>query len=521
MTSRHYDIVVLGRSLGALTAATLLARRDFRVLLLGQGEKPCNYRFDRFTLKRRCFSMLFNSSPVWKRTLQDLAQSPSFRRYTRSVEPMFSLLTSSQRLAISSRPESFALEIEREFPEVQQLVEEFYARLGTANAAIDVAFSRDIVWPPQSLWDKLDAFRFVNALPFVGDRDPGDLLAKFPTEHSYRELATLPVVFASDLDYGLMGMPTVAFARLHGSWTRGLETLTRGEDELSSFLLERFTAHGGVAQLNRSAESIVVQNGRATGIIEEGASEATGADTVITSLSGEALAELAGGQGIRKDAHHDWPEVKPTAGRFTVSVVVKTQGLPKPLSHESFLLPKDGPYPDPRQPVVHLQNYPASALGPDANPLESLLVAEAIIPAGGALTLTEARRAVMSTVRYHLPFLEQHIVAIDSPHDGLPLEDYSSGRCREIDRIHVKQTSSKPEHMDYQWSVEPKGLLELAGEPLAGPISGTYLVGKTVLPALGQEGELIAAWSISRLLTRRDSIRQRRRRQLWTKVETG
>ena len=40
MTLRHFDVVVIGRSLGCLSAAALLARRDFRVLVLGQGELP-------------------------------------------------------------------------------------------------------------------------------------------------------------------------------------------------------------------------------------------------------------------------------------------------------------------------------------------------------------------------------------------------------------------------------------------------------------------------------------------------
>jgi hypothetical protein len=75
--------------------------------------------------------------------------------------------------------------------------------------------------------------------------------------------------------------------------------------------------------------------------------------------------------------------------------------------------------------------------------------------------------------------------------------------------------------MEHQWSVEPTGYLGLAAEPCVGPIPGSYLVGKTTLPALGQEGELLAAWSVAKMLTRKDSVRQRRRRQLWTKIETG
>jgi hypothetical protein len=171
--------------------------------------------------------------------------------------------------------------------------------------------------------------------------------------------------------------------------------------------------------------------------------------------------------------------------------------------------------------VVHLQTYPKESLAGDVNPGETLLVAEAILPADGVLELSEARQAVLNTVRFHLPFLDQHVRVIDSVHDGLPLSDFQTGVERRIDRVHVKETSPKPEFMECQWSVEPPGLHGLAGEPLRGPISGSYLVGKTTLPALGQEGELLAAWGVSRMLTRKDRSRQRRRRQLWTKIETG
>jgi hypothetical protein len=202
-------------------------------------------------------------------------------------------------------------------------------------------------------------------------------------------------------------------------------------------------------------------------------------------------------------------------------MVVANECLPRPLARESFLVPKESPYPNPRQPVVHLQTYPKESLGSDARAGETLLVAESILPADGILELGEARQAVLSTVRFHLPFLDQHVRIIDSVHDGLPLQDFQTGVERRIDRVHVRETSPKPEFMECQWSVEPPGVHGVAGEPLRGPISGSYLVGKTTLPALGQEGELLAAWGVSRILTRKDRSRQRRRRQLWTKIETG
>jgi hypothetical protein len=74
--------------------------------------------------------------------------------------------------------------------------------------------------------------------------------------------------------------------------------------------------------------------------------------------------------------------------------------------------------------------------------------------------------------------------------------------------------------MERLWSVNPMGYLDLAAEPVRGPIPGTFLVGKSVLPALGQEGELMAATSVARIVSQRDRTRQRMRRQMWTKIET-
>src|SRR5690606_36473625 len=181
-----------------------------------------------------------------------------------------------------------------------QLVDEFYAQLGSANRAIDDAFSRDMVWPPQGLRDKLDAARVSSALPYDSARESDDALAKFPANHPYRELATLPAVFSTDLDYGYMGLPALAFARLHGSWTRGLMGSSGGEDELEDFLLDRLLSHGGVAVFEGAAEAIQIRGGKVTGVIEEGSDVVIGADAVITNLSGEAVASLTGGAGVTK-----------------------------------------------------------------------------------------------------------------------------------------------------------------------------------------------------------------------------
>ncbi|MBX3125600.1 MAG: NAD(P)/FAD-dependent oxidoreductase [Polyangiaceae bacterium] len=516
MTSRHYDVVVLGSSLGALATAAVLARRDFRVLLLGQGQRGASYRHDRFSLLRRTFTLLGNSSPAMKRLLHELAQSPRFRRRTQTLDPMFVLSMPGRRVEVAPDVDLFSREVDREFPEVRQLVDELYATFARANAAADSAFERDAIWPPAGFWERLETGRAAAMLPFSGSAAPRDLLGKFPSGHPFRDAVTVPVGFATDLALPLDQMPPLVVARLHGAWTRGVSCLDRGEDELTEFLAERIEAHGGECRLGGRASRILLDRGRASGVMEDGEDEPTGADAVVCAFSGEGVADLTSGEGITRQAREQWPRVTASTGRFVVSLVVKRAGLPEPLGVESFLLPRAGPRPDPRRPVVHLQRMDALSPAPD----ETVLAAEMLLPLRGPLTLLEAREAVRLTLEEHLPFLDRHVVALDSPHDGLPLIDRSSGAERSIDRVHLPDSGPGPEPMRWQWSVEPAGYLEIAGEPVRGPIPGTYLVGTTVLPGLGQEGELIAAWAAARLITEKDGRRQKMRRQMWTKIET-
>jgi phytoene dehydrogenase-like protein len=521
VSSRFYDAIVLGRSLGSLALAALLSRRDFRVLLVGQGQRPTTYRFDRRVLARRSFTLLFGASPVWRRILHELAQSPQFRRRARPQDPMFGVLADRVRLELPPDVELFAREIEREFPEVRQVVDELYTTIASVNAAADTAFEKDGVWPPGKLWERFETGQAASLLPFGDGERASELLSKFPSGHLYREIASVPALFAGHLAATGEQLPALALARLHGAWARGIVSLAGGEPELEAFLAERLVAQGGVCAFERRAESLVVRHGSAVGVLLDGDDEPTGATSIITDQWGEALAELSHGQGITRAAERDWPRLAPETGRFVVSALVKRALIPEGLPPESFVLPPGSPR-DPRKPVVHLQWFDAAALaeGAPIPPNEALLVAETLLPTRGPLTLLEARAAVVGTLRSALPFFDQHLVLLDSVHDGLPLLDATDGGRREIDRIHLDGAAAGAEPMQRQWTVDPPGYRGLSGEPLRGPIPGTYLCGSSVLPALGQEGELLAAFSVARLVTRRDRTRQRMRQKLWSKIET-
>lgn len=517
--SRHYDVVVLGRSLGALLAAALLARREFRVLLLGQGELPPRYRVTGRVLARRSCNLLAATSPVFRRVIQELAQTQKFRRLTTPLDPMFSYVSSSVRFEVPPDIDLFTREIEREFPEVRQPIAEFYADISRLNGIADGALERESVWPPGTLFERLETGRSAAALPSIQESDPDfPLLDRLPQDHPFKSVARLPAFFACHYGIDEKSLPPLALARLHGAWTRGVHSLVGGETALEDFLIDRIQAHGGVCRLRSRASDLVIRRGKVVGIREDDDEELVGTEAVVSNMSGEALAELSDGDGVTKKARENWPRVEVVGGQFLVSLRIDPEAWPAPLGQESFVVPKA-----PELPTLHLSRLPD---GDDleGEPKSLLLLARAIVPDPMLDRLLGAREAVLASLREVLPFLDRHLWLVDSPNDGLPAwlyEETPAGRVRHtLERVHLPETQSAPEPMQPRLAIKPLGYLGLSGEPVRGPVPGTYLLGPTVLPLLGQEGEILAATSVVRILTSRDTKRQKRRRLMWNKMET-
>jgi phytoene dehydrogenase-like protein len=517
MTLRHFDVVVIGRSLGCLSAAALLARRDFRVLVLGQGQLPPSYSWEGRRIARRAFSLLFGETPVWRRVLQDLAQSQSFRRRTRRPEPSFSLLMPEGRLQVWADRAALAGETRREFPELQPVIDEIGLAVGLAHRGLEAMLDRDGAWPPESLIERLRARRSLRSLPWVGD-DSRVLLDKLPAGHAYRAAAFLPAAFAGDWANPPAELPVLSAARLLQAYVRHSLSFDGGEDAFEDFLVQRIQAHGGICRLNERVDALTLRRGRVSGVVIGDGEQTIGTECVVTGLEGRALVELAEGRGL-SGQYTRWPALEPTTGRFVVSCWVRARGLPEPLAGEAIVLPGSGVDSwGVARPALHLQRG-ATGETKSGEPA-ALLVAEALVPLGLGRRVGELRASVLQVLREQFPFLERHLLLVDSPHDGLPLHVYESGQRRDIERVYVPGASPRPEPLRPLWRSEVPGFLGLAGEPVSGPVRGTWLVGTTVFPGLGQEGELLAAWNVVQRVTRSDRAWQKRRRQMWSKIDT-
>jgi len=519
MAVRHYDVIVLGRSVGTLLTSSLLAKRGLRILLLGQGQAAPVYDVEGLPLQRRAFTLLSATSPAFRKVLQELAQSQRFRRRTRPLSPMFGFLAPGIRFEIAPDIELFTREVEREFPDIQELIGQLYAVISEANARIDGIFERNAVWPPGTFWERLEGNRLAGQLPLArGTTQAADFEERLPVDHPYRTVLELPALFSTYLGLGPEALSPLGLSRLHGAWTRGVHSLPGGEAEFENFFVERIESHGGTCRLNGKATEIVGRSGKIVGVIEDGGDQMTGADAVVTSLSGEGMVDLIEPSLIRKHAREVWPHLSVVGGHFVTNLVLRTGAVPVSLPEEAFLAA-----PSRDLPALHVQRRPLASLSSaqDGQPPRTLLTAECLFETGK--DPLGVREAVLGTLRKYVPFLDENVELIDSPHDGLPatrfMREGGEVRRREVERYHLGQSAKGPEAMRPRFLVEPMGMMGLSAEPLRGPAKGTYLVGPSVLPALGQEGEVLAALSVANILTQKDALRQRMRRHLWNKTE--
>src|SRR6185295_11780610 len=109
--------------------AALLARRDFTVLVLGQGERASTYRLDRRTLLRRSFDLLGATTPTWRKVVVELAQSQTWKRRVVAQSPMMQVLSPRRRVEVPPDMALLGREIDREYPELRRLVDELYGEL--------------------------------------------------------------------------------------------------------------------------------------------------------------------------------------------------------------------------------------------------------------------------------------------------------------------------------------------------------------------------------------------------------
>ncbi len=506
MRGRHFDVIVTGLGLPSLVAASVLARRDFSVLLLGDGARPSSYYLDDWTLRRRSFSLAAGGRcPALRRALAELSQSQAFGRKIRPREPL-GLLLPGQRLELGATERERAPELAREAPELARVVEDLAERLAELDAALDERLSGDVTIPPGTFFERRRVDLALATLP-ARTSDPLDEL---PPYHPLRGALRDAARFAAHAEGKLPGL---AVARLLGSILLRPIEFVGSEDDARQFFVDRLLAYGGVVLPDEEVASVLADARGVRGAALRGEVREVGARFLVHRGTGESLARASGGEGVLAAARRSWPEVTRGTPRFVTSVVVERVALPELLPRESLFFATDPARTDPFRPPLLVQR------SDDAPPGEALLIVEMLLPA--EVRVEDARALTLSGLVGQLPFLERRLRVVDSPHDGRPAWVYEGGQRRLVDRLRLKGGTVHAEPMETLVASDASSFDGLAVEPVRGPIERTFLIGPSVLPTLGLEGELLAAESAASLITKADPNRRKMRIDLFGRVELG
>jgi Flavin containing amine oxidoreductase len=492
-----YDVVLIGRTLATLTTAALLARRSWRVLVVSGTERQNLYHCGAYPFFRRPTTLHAHASPVLARMLGELGMVRSFRRPLIPLDPMFQVLSADERIDVRADVEALAEELGTFLPAQAELASQHYASLGELNGLADKLIGSGSPLPPEKFWDRL---RWKLTLR---DRSFQELSAFAPSAGGPL-LERLAQAIACTYGHELVPRSPGAVARLHALLARG--TVSMPEHRYETLLGERVRTLGGEIHWDRTVTSIVTQGERVVGVELDHEDVPVRTEFVATSMSHRELLLLATQFVPPRRTLAELAAVHPMGGRFVVSLVFPKGRAPSLLAERGFALAK-------RPALLDL-----FWLREDSNAQFCTLVFEAIVDQA---ELGIARERILESATAHFPFLLAGACAVDSPHDGLPVWILDSGKRRDVPResLRASGVSAHAEQCPLVYRIDHGDLHGLGGEALRTPLENAYALGPTVLPGLGQEGELLASWAVAQAISDTNKTRDNMRREMWKHIE--
>ena len=498
MDTNFYDVIVCGNELAGLVAAALLGRRGLRVLLVGYDNERLLLDTGGITLSRGPAVLPSLDAPHIARVLNELSLVQVMRRRAPLLDPGFQVALPRHRFDVSADDAIFARELEREWPAERSIIEASVARMTGISALCDPLLSSELTLPPDGFWERRELARVESLLPRPGF----DPFAPLNPQHPFRAVAAAPAALGSSLGPGDIG--TVTLSRAFEQARRGHHRLEGGLAALSSLFLEKIETFSGERRDRVLPVEIVQRRGRAIGLRVRPRDETIGCHTLIWAGTAAAALPLLGDRVGRK-ARDATLVLRPVCYRYTLALLLRPAALPEGMGARAFFIG------DPGRALLE-ENALAVTVG-QPNPRDDDRVPvwiECLVPApaveAGPGHLGALRGRIREQLGRLIPFFDEHLVALASPHDGLPPEIPGSGR---------KPPPVPAQPMPPVYSAEqlrPFDPIGIAHSALG--IKNLFLVGRENLPGLGMEGDFVAAWGLVRLVTTAQPRRDLLRRQI-------
>jgi phytoene dehydrogenase-like protein len=510
MKASFFDVVVVGARLGSLVAGALLARRGFRVLVLGHTHRPATYEVNGVSLPRESFHFLAAQSPVARRIFSELALQPLFRRHATALDPSLQIALPGHRFDLPLDDNHLEREIEREFPEVKRPVDDFHRFVHAVGAQLDRLLERDMVWPPETFLERREFARASAHQPFDRSGNGRDPLGELPDDHPFRTAVRAPVALTTGEDPEQSSH--LSMVRLYGAWLRGAASVDGDYAWLESALFSRIEAHSGQVRLREKAERILLRRNAPHGVRLAGSGEEIGCSFVVAGCDLSEVLELVPDRTPFEALFERRGEPQPRYYRYALNLLLAAEGVPEGMGRHVVIV-RDRSRPLHDDNAVLVTTHAPDDEGRRLLRLEMLLPRQAM--EGGHHPVATARERLLASAGQVVPFLGRHVMLVDSPHDGRDVQDMMGKKTIPA----PAPWDRGPATMPVLYRYPTRAALGLGGLPVRTPIRRLLLCNEQVVPGLGMEGSLLAAWSAARVVQKSDRQKAWMRRGRFSRAE--
>jgi hypothetical protein len=463
-SSRVYDAIVLGSSLGAAFAAALLARRGLRVLWAEHGGPKAAYAHAGFLWPRETLPLPPPKAvPLLEETLAELGLTTHVSRALKPLVPALQILLPRHRFDLPVDEARRLAECTREFGKAGAQIAETVKQLAAGHAATDAFLRSPEALPASGLFARWRVRRAARATPALAA--PSPLSDTEPVEHLLGR--AVPLLVHEE------GAGPLAVHRTLGQLLAGPQRFPGGIGGLRELLGHRFQELGGTllphdALPGPAVQALAVEGGRPIGLLVRGSEATNRAAFLISTLDSAELFELLP-ESLRSGRGEALHTERAAQAVLSVHWVLPAEALPRGLGELALADDVGGIG------ACLVQVGPARRADARVDePTLRLVTGATVVPAD-----VEPERVRAQAVRIEealerlLPFARRQVLARSVPQLDAP--------------------SPRPALLHPLFARPGKAPWDGLGVPPSTPWSTLIRAGRDVVPGLGLEGELLAA----------------------------
>jgi phytoene dehydrogenase-like protein len=355
------------------------------------------------------------SSPPVRRVFEGLGLGLELRNLPHRLEPSFQVVLPDARIDVTTAPERFRAELEREFPGEQRRIEAFFKRVTEIDKQVEETLDLGIRLPPSGIKERFQFQRLVKRFPFLDDEwaieDP---LASFPHGHPFRAFVHAAFRFCCDI---LPARPYPAtFVHVVNELRKGVFTFDAGPDALRDLFLSIIQTSGDVRP-KAAVARIEVRRGRASQLLLRDRRSVLGCDVVVCNTDPKRFFALIPPEQQREEVHHAVHLLQPVYYTFTGAFVVKARAIPEAMARHVFAVADLGKPLDEDNLVYIARDIEQGTRRQDRE--VRTLTASMRVPIGAAAAGTAGARRLLDVLQARVetvvPFRGEHLIARWTP----------------------------------------------------------------------------------------------------------